>query len=169
MTNNEVLTLLVSGAALLVSGYSAIQYRLANENAKKALIKADEAHSTQKAALSLQEAALESQITSSIATAAGMVQQAALALSNIAESAHNYGIFKKNYTTAQEVWLNAHDQACMSYREDKLNKGTFKKTYQVPIRSIVESEDLEHFFNPADSSKYQSILNVYREWETSQR
>lgn len=95
MTNNEILTLLVSGAALLVSGYSAIQYRLANENAKKALIKADEAHSTQKAALSLQEAALESQITSSIATAAGMVQQAALALSNIAESAHNYDIFKK--------------------------------------------------------------------------
>lgn len=39
MTNNEVLTLLVSGAALLVSGYSAIQYRLANENAKKLSLK----------------------------------------------------------------------------------------------------------------------------------
>ncbi|WP_429036844.1 hypothetical protein [Aeromonas veronii] len=165
----NIITLVLSSLAILVSIYSAVQYRRANITAKNALRISEDANRVQKDALSLQEAALESQITSSIAAATGMVQQALLTLSNVSEEAHNYEIFKKNYTASQEVWLNAYDQACMSYRENKLNKGTFKKTYQVPIRNIVENQDLEHFLHPADKSKYQSILIVYREWETSQR
>lgn len=164
-----VISLVLSILAILVSIYSAVQYRRANITAKDAIRISEDANRVQKNALSLQEAALESQITSSIANATGMVQQALLALSNVNENAHNYDIFQKSYTASQEVWLNAYDQACMSYREEKLNKGTFKKTYQVPIRNIVENKDLEHFLHPEVKSKYQSILIVYNEWETSQR
>ncbi|STS89846.1 Uncharacterised protein [Klebsiella variicola] len=84
-------------------------------------------------------------------------------------SAVNYPFISKNYNSAQETWLNAYDQACMSYREGKLNKETFKKTYHVPIRELYEDKELQFFFSPADTSKYQSIISVYREWETYHR
>lgn len=163
------ITLGISALALIISVYSAIQYRNANKNSEKANNNAQKAIDMQKSALSLQEAALESEISNSIATATKEVREAVLALSNVPESAPNYPIVYKNFTSAQEVWLNAHDQACMSYREDKLNKDTFKKTYHVPIRTLFEDKDLQHFFNPPDTSKYPSIIAVYREWETSQR
>jgi uncharacterized protein YecT (DUF1311 family) len=75
----------------------------------------------------LQEAALENQITNSIGMASKEIREAVLALSNVTTESSNYDIFQKNLRSAQEAWLNAHDQACMSYREGKLNKETFKK------------------------------------------
>ena len=151
----NILTLTISGAALLASAYSALQYRSANVISKTAL--------------RLQEAALESQITSSIAAAAAQMREAMVKCAEADSSAISYRIIEQNCVVAQETWLNAHDQACMSYREGKLNKTTFKKAYLVPIRQLVEHDSTKDFFNPPHSSKYQSILYVYNEWETSQR
>lgn len=158
----------LSVIAILIALYSGIQYRNANKLAKKALQNSDDVLKMQRNALNLQEAALESEIANSIATATKEVREAVLALSNVENSAENYDIFYKNFTSAQEVWLNAHDQACMSYREGKINQDTFKKTYQVPLRKLYENPDLRHYF-PTDTSNYPSIVAVYREWETSQR
>ncbi|MEG6283602.1 hypothetical protein UXO46_16475 [Enterobacter asburiae] len=171
MTNEHFnfITIGMSVLALLVSAYSAFQSRNANKNGETANTNAQKAIDMQKTALNLQEAALESEIANTIATATKEVREAVLALSNVHDSAPNYPIVYKNFTSAQEVWLNAHDQACMSYRENKLNKDTFKKTYHVPIRTLFEDKDLQHFFSPVDTSKYPSIIAVYREWETSQR
>ncbi|WP_205315843.1 hypothetical protein, partial [Klebsiella variicola] len=113
--------------------------------------------------------ALESQITNSIATATVQLREALMKYAEADSSAVNYPIISKNYNSAQETWLNAYDQACMSYREGKLNKETFKKTYHVPIRELYEDKELQFFFSPADTSKYQSIISVYREWETYHR
>ncbi|EKH8025193.1 TPA: hypothetical protein OR518_003658 [Escherichia coli] len=159
----------VSIFALGVSGYSAIQYRKANSIAQKALDKTDSTIDIQQSALKLQEAALETQITHSIGAASKEIREAVLALSNVSQTAPNYAIFEKNYRSAQETWLNAYDQACMSYREGKLNKETFKKIYLVPIRKLFEDKDFHHFFNPVDTSDYPSIIAVYREWVSSQR
>ena len=165
----DYIAISISIAALIVSGYSAIQYRKANSIAKKALGKTDSAINIQQSALKLQEAALENQITNSIGMASKEIREAVLALSNVTTESSNYDIFQKNFRSAQEAWLNAHDQACMSYREGKLNKETFKKTYLVHIRNIYEDKDFQHFFSPADTSNYPSIIHVYREWVTSQR
>ena len=162
------LTNALSVVAILIALYSGIQYRNANKLAAEALQKSDQVIEMQITALNLQEATLESEISNSIATATKEVREAVLALSNVENTASNYAIFFKNFTSAQEVWLNAHDQACMSYREGKLNKDTFKKTYQVPLRKLYEDPDLRHYF-PGDTSNYPSIVAVYREWETSQR
>ncbi|MBJ2118269.1 hypothetical protein [Proteus penneri] len=170
------ITLGVSILALLASAFSAWMYfnanRIAikaNAAAEKANINSQTAIDMQKSSLNLQEAALESQLNSSITSAAGNIQQAVLALSNKNEDDKNIEIFEQNLKTAQELWLNSYDQACMSYREGKLNKETFKKTYHVSIRSIVENKNLESFFYPESKSRYQSIHIVYKEWETSQR
>lgn len=159
----------VSVVALLVAGYSAFQYRKANSIAQKALDKTDSTLDIQTSALKLQEAALENQITHSISMASKEIREAVLALSNVDEKTPNYAIFEKNYKSAQETWLNAYDQACMSYREGKLNKETFQKTYEVPVRKLFEDKDFHDFFNPPDTSDYPSIIAVYREWVTYRR
>ena len=124
----NIVTLTLSCIALVASIYSALQYRNANVISKRAL--------------KLQEAALESQITNSIATATVQLREALMKYAEADSSAVNYPIISKNYNSAQETWLNAYDQACMSYREGKLNKETFKKTYHVPIRELYEDKEL---------------------------
>lgn len=151
----NILTIAMSGAALVVSIFSAVQYRKANVISGTAL--------------RLQEAALESQITSSIATAALQLREAMMKLCEADTTAPTYPVIKQNLKAAQETWLNAHDQACMSYREGKLNKVTFKRAYHIAIRELMDDKELRDFFSPENTSKYQSILFVYREWETSQR
>lgn len=169
LTWNEIITLVVSMLALLVSAYAAYQYRKANTHAKEALTNANKALDMQRTSLSLEEAALEMQLQANIASAHDKVQQAVLALSNKAENDVNYHVFEQNYRTAQENWLNAYDQACMSFLEDKINKTTFKKAYHVPIRNIIEEFGASKFFTPQNLSPYQSILKCFDEWETRHR
>ncbi|MGK3340390.1 hypothetical protein [Klebsiella pneumoniae] len=98
----DYIAISISIAALIVSGYSAIQYRKANSIAKKALGKTDSAINIQQSALKLQEAALENQITNSIGMASKEIREAVLALSNVTTESSNYDIFQKNFRSAQE-------------------------------------------------------------------
>lgn len=165
LTINDIATLIIAVFALLVSGYAAYQYRKANSLAKQALVKSDQALDMQRASLSLAEATLENQLQVSISSAMDKVQQAGLALSNKKEEDIDYELFKQAYRVAQENWLNAHDQACMSYLEGKINKATFKRTYNVPIRNIIKEFGPSNFFTPANLSPYQSMLKCFDEWE----
>lgn len=165
LSTNEMVTLGVSLFALIVSGYAAIQYRKANSLALQALEKSGQALDVQKASLALAEATLENQLQVSISSALDKIQQAGLALSNKKEDEADYGLFKQAYRVAQENWLNAHDQACISYLEGKINKATFKRTYHVPIRNIMKEFGPTSFFTPANLSPYQSILKCFDEWE----
>lgn len=151
--------------ALVVSGYAAYQYRKANVNAEEALKKSDQALTLQRSSLALSEVAVETQFQLSISSATDRVQQAALALSNKQVGDYNYAIFEQNFRVAQENWLNAHDQACQSYLENKINKMTFKKGYRAAIRNIIVEFGDTQFFSPQIKSPYQSILKCYDEWE----
>ncbi|WLZ51986.1 hypothetical protein QPR65_22365 (plasmid) [Enterobacter hormaechei] len=165
LSTNEIVTLGVSFLALVVSGYAAFQYRKANSLAAQALAKSGQALDVQKASLALAEATLENQLQVSIASALDKVQQAGLALSNKKEEDADYGLFKQAYRVAQENWLNAYDQACISYLEGKINKATFKRTYHVQIRNVMKEFGSTSFFSPANLSPYQSILKCFDEWE----
>ncbi|MBK5017286.1 hypothetical protein [Pantoea sp. S62] len=162
---NDIATLSISILALIVSGYAAYQYRKANTLAKDALDKSEQALNVQKSSLSLAEATLENQLQVSISSALDKIQQAVLALSNKKEDDPDYEIFRQSLRVAQENWLNAHDQACMSYLEGKINKATFKRTYHVPIRNIMKEFGDTKFFLPANLSPYQSMLKCFDEWE----
>ncbi|NEU30140.1 hypothetical protein GN156_05015 [bacterium LRH843] len=60
--------------------------------------------------------------------------------------------------------LNAYEEACAKYIDNKVDKERFKKTYKVEIRNLVEKEDLSTYFNGV-TSRYKGILKVYKEWE----
>ncbi|WP_157416965.1 hypothetical protein [Bacillus cereus] len=60
--------------------------------------------------------------------------------------------------------LNAYEEACAKYIDNKVDRDRFKKMYKVEIRNLVEKEELEIYFNGV-KSRYKAILKVYKEWE----
>ncbi len=75
----------------------------------------------------------------------------------------DHDLIKQAFLTAQELNLNAYEEACAKYLDDKVDKERFKKNYYVEIRQIVESSNNREKFNPI-TSKYKCVLKVYNEW-----
>ena len=65
--------------------------------------------------------------------------------------------------SAIEQNLNAYDEACAKYLDNKVDKERFKKNYHVEIRQLVENQSYKDKFDP-NTSPYKGILKVYREW-----
>lgn len=65
--------------------------------------------------------------------------------------------------TATERNLNAYEEACAKYLDNKVDKERFKKNYNIEIRQLVEDENNKNKFD-ATTSVYRAILRVYKEW-----
>lgn len=68
---------------------------------------------------------------------------------------------------SQQEILNAYEEACMKYLDEKIDKARFKKTYIKEIRQLVESESNKDKFGT--SSSYTAIKKVYDEWNNLER
>lgn len=64
---------------------------------------------------------------------------------------------------AVESNLNAYEEACAKYLDEKTDKERFKRMYYTPIRRLVESDELKDNFDPVRSS-FKCILKVYKQW-----
>ncbi|MBQ0051262.1 MAG: hypothetical protein KBT11_04255 [Treponema sp.] len=70
---------------------------------------------------------------------------------------------EKLYKAALEDVLNAYDEACMKYIDEKIDKERFKKNYLNEIKNLVETnETKDNFF--VKPAKFQAIEKVYNEW-----
>ena len=99
---------------------------------------------------------------------------------HIAESENNLLniLMKKNEFTdtyfnnildvALQFNLNAYEEACAKYIDNKVDKKRFKKNYQAPITSIVKEPMYNKFFNP-NTSNYRAILKVNQEWNNLEK
>ena len=74
----------------------------------------------------------------------------------------------KNWKAAIQGMLNAYEEACTKYLDDKIDKVRFKKTYQVEIRNLLEANNLKKFFD-SHSSRYKAIIKVYNDWENPEK
>ena len=72
-------------------------------------------------------------------------------------------VLTKAFNSAVEQNLNAYDEACAKYLDNKVDKERFKKNYHVEIRQLVENESYKDKFD-SNTSPYKGILKVYREW-----
>lgn len=70
--------------------------------------------------------------------------------------------------TAMERNLNAYEEACAKYLDDKVDKERFKKNYHVEIRRLVEDKNNKEKFDPT-TSVYKAILKVYDEWNNLEK
>lgn len=65
--------------------------------------------------------------------------------------------------TANERNLNAYEEACAKYLDNKVDKERFRKNYHIEIRQLVEDANNKNKFD-ATTSPYKAILKVYKEW-----
>ena len=70
---------------------------------------------------------------------------------------------KNAINAALEEVLNAYDEACSKYIDNKIDKKRFKKLYIEEIKNIVDgSETKQYYLMP--HSKYKATVKVYDEW-----
>lgn len=83
------------------------------------------------------------------------------------EEKRTLAIYKKSFNAYVEDNLNAYDEACSKYIDNKVDRKRFEKNYRISIRQLVENPDFKSYFDPL-SSRYKRILKVYREWEDTE-
>lgn len=74
----------------------------------------------------------------------------------------------KVLNAAIENNINAYEDACSKYIDQKVDVIRFKKLYNTEIRQLVESPQMQQFFNPL-TSKFKAILKVYNEWNNLEK
>lgn len=77
-------------------------------------------------------------------------------------------IFEKAFRTAIENNINAYEDACAKYLDNKVDRTRFEKLYKAEVRQLVESIDLKEYFDGV-TSRYKAILKVYDQWENLEK
>lgn len=86
---------------------------------------------------------------------------------NIKEEEEENVILKNGSEALLEDLLNAYDEACAKYIDNKVDKKRFKKIYDVEIRQLYEENSLEDKFQK-QTTRFQAIRKVYNEWNTKE-
>lgn len=76
---------------------------------------------------------------------------------------HDNNTLQSSTLSALEDVMNAYDEACAKYIDNKVDKIRFKKLYVNEIRNIVKDENTKDKFQ-MPQSRFQATVTVYREW-----
>lgn len=71
-------------------------------------------------------------------------------------------IYLQSIEGANESFLNAYEQACAKYLDNKVDKVRFKKNYAEPIRNLIKDKNNSDKFER--STVYHAIVKVHDEW-----
>jgi len=72
-------------------------------------------------------------------------------------------IVKDVIASAEEEYLNAYEEACQKYLDNKVDRKRFKKAYFDEIRNIVEDEHYAERFGKLNT-RFKAIEKVFKEW-----
>lgn len=67
-----------------------------------------------------------------------------------------------------EDYLNAYDEACAKYIDNKIDKVRFKKMYVDEIKNLVESKNGKEKID-TDTTRFRAIRKVYNEWNNLEK
>jgi hypothetical protein len=76
-----------------------------------------------------------------------------------AEQEKQFEIFKRVFQTTIEANLNAYEEACSKYIDNKIDRKRFHQNYRIEIPQLVENEDYKQYFG-GENSRYSAILQV---------
>jgi hypothetical protein len=162
MTENEVLTLALSGISIVVSLIALFKSSTASSRANE--ISAEQ--------LKLNHAQVEidlrNQISESKRQVRELVEQHADFLARPIASLTQEEIQRRDRikvisNQAIEEQLSTLDSACQKYIDEKIDKERFKKSYQREIRQIVQDDTHAEFFRTGHA--YNALMRVYNSWE----
>lgn len=68
--------------------------------------------------------------------------------------------------SACENYLNAYENACTKYLDNKIDTERFEKSYASEIRNLFEppSNAFSSFLHPEGVSRFKALWKVYRKW-----
>ena len=162
MELKDTITVIIAGLSLVLS----FGFGVANlKKSKSANQMASEANEIAKKNEKISQGQIELYISQLIAQTKKDVMEISLkvAENSMEENESRKEILKKALNSAVEINLNAYEEACAKYIDNKVDKERFKKNYSVSIRQEVENPMNRERFN-ATTSPYRAILKVYGEW-----
>lgn len=162
MTNCEIIAVIISGLSLLASiVFGVITIKKSN----KANDIAKEANKISKNNEKIAQGQIELYINQLISQTKKDVMDISLKVADscINDIENRNSLLTKALNSAIEINLNAYEEACAKYIDNKVDKARFKKNYMVSIRQEVENPINKERFN-ATTSPYKAILKVYDEW-----
>ncbi|EJL6706337.1 hypothetical protein NMS58_003445 [Vibrio cholerae] len=73
---------------------------------------------------------------------------------------------ESTWRSSTESYLNAYEDACGKYLDDKTDKERFKKAYINEVKNICDPKrtSFERLMHPESTSKFEAIWKVYKEW-----
>lgn len=149
MPNDKIQTI-ISVVALAISAFSAGYTYISNKKTRQ-----------------LGYANIESTIANDIRSTENRVADLSVDLNEYRESQNvsQKVLEAKNlrYKQAVESMLNAYEESCTKYLDNKIDKKRFKKSYSTAIRNVVEADQLSEYMDSV-KSPYKAILKVYKEW-----
>jgi len=148
MSNYEILTSIIAGVSATIAVIAIII-------SKKATKKANEIAETQS---KTSQGQIELQINQMISQTQRDVVDSSLRLNPDKPE------FKElAFNVAVELNLNAYDEACSKYIDNKIDKERFKRNYYTSIGKLIENPNTKAKIEPMDSP-YRCIKQVYEEW-----
>jgi len=89
-----------------------------------------------------------------------------------AEDKRKLAAFEGPFKEALEDNLNAYEDACGKYRDNKIDKTRFTNMYIREVQNLCEcdSENPVHgLMHPQASCKFEAIWTVYQEWHRHEK
>jgi hypothetical protein len=78
---------------------------------------------------------------------------------------------ESTWRSSTESYLNAYEDACGKYLDDKTDKNRFKKAYINEVKNICDPKrsSFERLMHPESTSNYEAIWKVYKEWHRHEK
>ena len=146
MSNYEIVAIIFSSLSILISIISFIVSNVSNNRQKK-----------------ISHGQVEIQINQMISNTKKELMDISLLIADGSKD-----ILTQAFKSARELNMNAYDEACAKYLDNKVDKERFKRNYCIEIRRLVEDKNNSEFFNPT-TSPYRCILKVYNEWNNLEK
>lgn len=78
---------------------------------------------------------------------------------------------ESTWKSSTESYLNAYEDACGKYLDDKTDKSRFKKAYINEIKNICDPQrtSFSRLMHPESTSNFEAIWKVYKEWHRHEK
>lgn len=161
MSAYEWSSLIVSILSLLVAAYAA-------HSSSKAKVKSEEANKSAEASVEISVLGAITSTKEKIMDCSESMEELLAKKNLTADEKRLLDLKQKRFNVAIENNLNAYEEACAKYLDNKIDKVRFQKNYVTEIRNLVENKNYEKYFD-AVKSRYKAILKVYQEWNNYEK
>lgn len=119
--------------------------------------------------MKIQEGQIELEMANQISSAKKYIDNIELSIASMHDEKTQKAILQKKLNFAIEEVLNAYENICQKYIDNKTDKNRFAKTYKREIANLFSKDSIFREKLDVQSSPYKAIKKVYDEWENLEK